>query len=111
MIPLLKIEEELIDEVLEQFNFTKCKSVMEHLNWGWGLFNNNRVPTIQEMKESARNRINNAIEGIKSDKTHSYRDSYICSSGGLKVSVWKNRYGRICDVQLEFILTDWSTFG
>ena len=31
MIPLLKIEEELIDEVLEQFNFTKCKLVMDHL--------------------------------------------------------------------------------
>ena len=109
MIPLLKIEEELIDKVLEQFNFTKCKLVMDHLRWGWGF--NNRVPTIQELKQSARDRINNAIEGIKSDKTHSYRDSYICLSGGLKASVWKNRYGRICDVQLEFILTDWSTFG
>jgi hypothetical protein len=110
MIPLLKIEEELIDEVLEQFNFGKCKSVMEHLRWGWGLFNNNRVPTIQEMKESARDRINNAIKGIKEDKKHSYREAYISSSGGLKASVWKNRYGRICDVQLEFVLTDWSTF-
>jgi hypothetical protein len=108
MIPLLKTEEELIDEVLEQFNFTKCKSVMDHLRWGWGF--DNQVPTIQEMKESARNRINTAIEGIKSDKTHSHRDSYICLSGGLKASVWKNRYGRICDVQLEFVLTDWSTF-
>jgi hypothetical protein len=109
MIPLLKIEEELIDEVLKEFNFDKCKSVMEHLHWGWGF--DNQVPTIQEMKESARNRINTAIEGIKSDKTHSHRDSYICLSGGLKASVWKNRYGRICDVQLEFVLTDWSTFG
>lgn len=111
MIPLLKIEEELIDEVLKEFNFGKCKSVMDHLRWGWGLFDNYRVPTIQEMKESARNRINNAIEGIKSDKTHSYREAYTCSSGGLKASVWKNRYGRISDIQLEFVLTDWSTFG
>jgi hypothetical protein len=108
MIPLLKIEEELIDEVLEQFNFTKCKSVMDHLRWGWGF--DNQVPTIQELKKSARNRINTAIEGIKSDKTHSYRETYTCSSGGLKASVWKNRYGRISDIQLEFVLTDWSTF-
>jgi hypothetical protein len=108
MIPLLKIEEELIDEVLEQFNFGKCKSVMDHLRWGWGF--DNQVPTIQELKKSARNRINTAIEGIKSDKTHSYRETYTCSSGGLKASVWKNRYGRISDIQLEFVLTDWSTF-
>jgi len=108
MIPLLKIEEELIDEVLKEFNFGKCKSVMDHLRWGWGF--DNQVPTIQELKKSARNRINNAIEGINSDKTHSYRETYTCSSGGLKASVWKNRYGRISDIQLEFVLTDWSTF-
>jgi hypothetical protein len=108
MIPLLKIEEELIDEVLKEFNFGKCKSVMDHLRWGWGF--DNQVPTIQELKKSARNRINTAIEGIKSDKTHSYRETYTCSSGGLKASVWKNRYGRISDIQLEFVLTDWSTF-
>jgi len=83
---------------------------MDHLRRGWGSLNHNQVPTSQELKKSARNRINNAIEGIKSDKTHSYREAYTCSSGGLKVSVWKNRYGRISDIQLEFVLTDWSTF-
>jgi hypothetical protein len=108
MRQLLKVEEELVEEVLEQFNFAKCKLVMDHLNWTWRF--NPQAPTIQELKQGARDRIENAIDGIKSNKKHSYKDAYICSSGGLKASVWKNKYGRICDVQLEFILTDWSTF-
>lgn len=108
MIQLHKTEQELIDEILEEFNFAKCKLVMDYLNWTWGF--TNQVPNIQELKESARDRIESAIDGIKNSKTHSHRDAYISSSGGLKVSVWKNRYGRICDIQLEFILTDWATF-
>lgn len=108
MKPLLKTEEELIDEVLKNFNFDKCKLVMDYLNWIWGF--EGQVPTIEQLRQSAKNRINNAIEGIREDKKHSYRDPFICSSGGLKASVWKNRYGRICDIQLEFVLTDWSTF-
>jgi len=108
MIQLLKVEQELVDEIMEEFNFAKCKLVMDHLNWTWGF--TGLVPTIQELKQSARDRIESAINGIKSNKNHSHRDAYICSSGGLKASVWKNQYGRICDVQLEFILTDWATF-
>lgn len=108
MTTMLKVEQELVDEIIEQFNFEKCKLVMDHLNWTWRF--NPQPPTIQELKQSARNRIEDAIEGLKSSKKHSYRDAYVCSSGGLKASVWKNRYGRICDIQLEFVLTDWATF-
>jgi hypothetical protein len=52
MIQLHKTEQELIDEILEEFNFAKCKVVMDHLHWTWGF--NNQVPSIQQLKESAR---------------------------------------------------------
>jgi hypothetical protein len=63
MIQLHKTEQELIDEILEEFNFEKCKVVMDHLHWTWGF--TNQVPSIQQLKESARNRIESAIEGLK----------------------------------------------
>jgi hypothetical protein len=106
MIPLTKIEEKLIVEILEQFDFEKCKIVMDHLNWTWGF--TNQVPTLQVLKDSARNRITRAIEGIRSEEKWSHHHPYMCSSGGLCAYVWKNRYGRICDIKLEFILTEWN---
>jgi len=108
MIQIHKKEQELIDEILGEFNFAKCKLVMDHLNWTWGF--TNQVPTIQELKESALKRIENAIEGLKNSKKWSHHEPYICSSGGLCAYVWKNRYSQICDVKLEFVLTEWATF-
>jgi hypothetical protein len=108
MIQLHKTEQELIDEILEEFNFAKCKLVMDHLHWTWGF--NRQVPIVQELKESARDRIESAIEGLKNSKKWSHHQPYMCSSGGLCAYVWKNRYGRICDIKLEFVLTEWSTF-
>ena len=108
MIQLHKTEQELIDEILKEFNFEKCKVVMDHLHWTWGF--NNQVPSIQQLKESARDRIESAIEGLKGSKKWSYHQPYMCSSGGLCAHVWKNRYGRICDIKLEFVLTEWATF-
>ena len=106
MIPLTKIEEKLIVRILEGFNFEKCKTVMDYLHWTWGF--TNQVPTLQELKESARDRITSAIEGIRGEEKWSHHHPYMCYSGGLCVYVWKNRYGRICDIKLEFILTEWN---
>jgi hypothetical protein len=108
MIQLHKTEQELIDEILEEFDYAKCKLVMDHLNWTWGF--NNQVPSIQQLKESARDRIESAIEGLKSSKKWTHHQPYMSSSGGLCVHVWKNRYGQICDIKLEFVLTEWATF-
>ena len=108
MIQLHKTEQELIDEILKEFNFEKCKVVMDHLNWTWGYIN--QVPSIQQLKESARDRIESAIEGLKSSKKWTHHQPYMSSSGGLCAHVWKNRYGQICDIKLEFVLTEWDTF-
>jgi len=102
-----KKEKELIDEVLKEFNFDNCKLIMEYLHWTWGF--NNVSPSINELKESARERIENAIDGIKKSKDHSYHSPYSSSSGGLKATVYKNRYGRIVNLELEFVLEDWNS--
>ena len=60
------------------------------------------------INKSAIKRIEGAIEGIKESKKHSHLESYFSSSGGLKATVWKNRYGQITNIQLDFILTEWN---
>ena len=106
MIQIHKKEYELIDEVIENFDFKKCHRVMKHLKWGWGF--EDQVPTIDRLEESARNRIIGTIEGLKGIKKWSYHRPYMSSSGGLRATVWKNRYGQITDIQLDFILTEWE---
>ena len=106
MIQIHKKEYELIDEVIENFDFHRCHRVMKHLKWTWTF--DRDVPTIDRLRESARKRIEGAIEGIKKRKKHSHLESYFSSSGGLKATVWKNRYGQITNIQLDFILTEWN---
>jgi hypothetical protein len=100
-----KKEYELVDEVLKHFDFKKCHKVMKQLNWGWGF--DEQIPTVDRLKERGRDRIISAIEGMKESKKHHHLESYFSSSGGLKATVYKNKYGLITNIILEFVLTDW----
>ena len=101
-------EQELINEVLQEFNFEKCKLTMDYLNWSWG--RTNGVPNIADLKESALDRIHSAIETIRKRENISYQHPSTCSSGGLKATVFVNKYGYITHVGLEFVLTEWDSY-
>ena len=100
-------EEKMIQEVLEYFDFQKCRKVMLQLNWTWGI--TGRVPTTEDLKVSAKERLKNAIKVAKESKNSNV--TYFSSSGGLKGNAWVNRYGHIEGVKLEFVLTEWDSDG
>ena len=62
-----KKEQELVDEVMENFDFVRCHQTMRMLDWRWAI-PNNQVPTIERLKTSAMNRIEGAIESAKESK-------------------------------------------
>ena len=102
-------EYQLIHEIIENFDFEKCHIAMTLLNWKWAQIGGARVPTIQELKDSAKQRLINAMDEIKTTEYKMGLDSpFIVSSGGLKASVFKNRYNHITFAKLEFVLTDWD---
>ena len=107
MATINRKEQELIDEVIENFNFEKCYLTMTLLNWTWA--NGLVVPTVEDLKTSALQRILSAINGSKENGRMTLNELYHSSSGGLKASVCKNRYDQITYINLEFVLTDWST--
>ena len=80
---------------------------MTLLNWTWA--NGLVVPTVEDLKTSALQRILSAINGSKENGRMTLNEVYYSSSGGLKASVCKNRYDQITYINLEFVLTDWST--
>jgi hypothetical protein len=82
---------------------------MSLLKWEWF---GRGVPTIDMLKESAAERLRSAMKGVK-DKENglSVNECYFSSSGGLKGTAWKNRYGHVAGIKLEFVLTDWDYDG
>ena len=107
--PQYTVEENMINEIIEQFNFERCYSAMIALDWQWvGV----GIPTIDMLKIASINRLRSAISGVK-DKENglSVNESYSSSSGGLKGSAWKNRYGHVAGIKLEFVLTEWDSDG
>lgn len=47
-------QQELIDEILDQFDFQKVKEVMDALNWTWAIGTESHVPDIPELRKKAR---------------------------------------------------------
>lgn len=104
-----KKEQELVDEILECFDFKNTYRAMKLLNWKWVHSQQpNGVPSINEIRNQASKRIESAIECAKESNNPNPEITYSSSSGGFKASVWKNRYGQITNLQLQFILDEWS---
>ena len=108
MIIINRKEQELIDEVIENFNFKSCRKMMSLMNWEWDRYGRYIIPTISDLIDAGRDRIGGAIEGIKNAGRMGLNEAYSSSSGGLKATVYKNRYNQITFIKLEFVFTEWD---
>ena len=108
MMNINKREQELIDEVFENFDFDEVHKAMKLMNWKWISYNGYEIPSLERIKSSARARIEGAIECAKNSKRKTKDIEFFSSSGGIKASAWKNIYGQITNIQLQFILKEWQ---
>lgn len=99
------MKEQLIEGILENFDFDKVRKVMEFLNWTWAILPEpNSVPSTYQLIKSAKQRLEEAYEYAMDNK----RDGY-SHSGGLKAFAEYNKKTGVVDYfELEFILTSWS---
>ena len=104
-----KIEVQMIDDVIENFDFLRCHYVMKFLNWCW-VHNDNKVPTIDELKSESKKRFESAIS-LSKKRTRGRSNEGVVSSGGLKATAITNSHKHLIWLELEFILTDWSCDG
>ncbi len=97
---------DMVNEVLAHFDFEKVNQTMKALNWMWY---GEGVPTIQQLKESAEERMYNAIDQVLSKKNkESHEVAWISATGGFKAMAWKTKKGKLAKVQLEFIVSEWD---
>jgi len=103
------MEEKMINDVIEHFDFDRCFLTMTLLKWEWF---GRGIPTIDMLKESAKERLRSAMKGVKDKENKlSTNECYFSSSGGLKGTAWKNRYGHVAGIKLEFVLAEWDADG
>lgn len=100
---------EMIDNIMDNFEWDKCVKAMKALNWTWALVPG--YPQESDLKKTAKYLIESAIKGALSSKLLRNDEPYFSSTGGLKASVSKNKHNHINWINLEFILSEWSDDG
>jgi hypothetical protein len=101
--------QKMIDNIIQNFDFDKCQSTMLHLSWDWY---GRGIPTVNMLKESSIQRLRDVIEQITSKENRLKENvPYYSMCGGLKATGWKNRYGHVVGLELEFVLTQWDSDG
>ena len=100
-------EQKMIQEIMDNFDWVKCHQTMLAIGWEWFFVG---IPTISDLKDCAKKLIEQSIEGVKKPEIRS-ESYYFASTGGLKAIAWKNRYGHITQIELEFVLTSWESDG
>lgn len=101
-------ENKMIDDIILNFDFEKCRKAMIALNWTW--LYDEHSPTIENMKECARELLTDAMEAVKK-KERPPNKMYSVSTGGFKAIAWANRYGHVSNIKLEFIVDSWDSDG
>ena len=90
-------------DIINNFDFQKVHDVMKHLNWTWYP---KGIPTVDNIIFGAREKIESVIKVCLLEAKPD--EEYFVSSGGLKATAIKNKYGQITFLQLEFVLTSWE---
>ena len=99
--------QKMIADILNEFDFDKVHLVMKSLSWRWGF--DAKIPSIDDLRYASRERMEGAMKGCLDDKTFGVDTPYVNSSGGLKATTYKDIYGQINYLQLEFVLTEWDS--
>lgn len=78
----IKFREEIIEEIISNFDFKKVERVMKFLDWR---YYTGRVPTSCELAELSARLLRNAFDGLCLTDTRSYS----VATGGLSASMHK----------------------
>lgn len=89
---------DMINEIMDNFDFHRVEDVMHHLHWEWADNDSMYVPDETAIRKFARTLI---CEAIKQHST--------IESGGFAAIYYGNDDGTF-DIRLDFIVTSWATF-
>jgi hypothetical protein len=101
--------DEMIDDIMESFDFNKVRKVMWHLDWRWAS-SENGTPSIEQIKATAEYLLRGAAEY----RLGNYFDSHwelgvINGTGGFQATAYCDRMKtRITGLDLKFVVAEWD---
>jgi hypothetical protein len=100
-------QQEMIDGIIDHFDFNTVMAVMDALNWRWS--GSKDTPTKQELIDCASQKLHSAITQVLSPDNKEHKDiGWISASGGFQAQAWKTKKNNLAKLKLEFIVSEWE---
>lgn len=100
--------EEMINNIMDEFNFAKVQNVMFRLDWRWSAIG---IPTIDDLKKEAERLLRGAAESRLGDFLDSHWEIGIANNtGGFEAKAWCDESKKhITDLGLKFVVEHWES--
>lgn len=95
----MKSKNEMIDNIMDNFDFSRVAKTMLGLNWKWCISVDNEVPQEYDIRKAARKLMNSIPDTC-------IKDSYFTGTGGLQVNAWYENTELVL-MELTFIVAEW----
>lgn len=94
----MKTKQDMIDNIMDNFDFNRVAKCMEVLEWKW--YDVEGIPKEYDIRKFARKYLNKV-----DDKHNTERRSF--GLGGFTVAAWYEE-GTLDAIELSFVVTEWS---
>ena len=99
----MKAREQLISEIVENFDWERTHKAMRLLEWQWAsAITEDGVPTIGNLMVTAIRLLQDAYDGAMKEK-----ETYQAGTGGFK-AVAHVEDGEFYELELQFVLASWD---
>ena len=105
-IPDIDPVEEMIEDIMENFDWARVQLVMHYLGWRWV----SEYVTIEMLKKEAERLLRGAIESrlVEFQDVH-HESGVINATGGLEAEAWCDESKtKIVALDLKFVLASWD---
>jgi hypothetical protein len=98
--------EQMIDGIMDSFEWKRVQDVMDYLNWQW----RGEFVTVAMLKETAKQLLRGAIDSRLGDfKSESHEIGIVNGTGGLEAKAWCDETKtQIVALDLKFVLSSWD---
>ena len=99
----MKAREQLISEIVENFDWEKTHKAMKLLKWQWAnTITEDGIPTIGNLMVTAMKLLQDAYDGAMKEKK-----TYYSCTGGFEAVAHVDE-GELWNLELQFVLTSWD---
>lgn len=98
--------EQMIDSIMENFDFNYVQRAMDLLDWGW----RDEYVTVEMLREQAERLLRGAMESrLGSFRYESHEVGIVNGTGGLEAKAWCDETKtKIVSLDLKFVLEQWD---